>query len=225
MAGNYGGRHGGAGHDVSGQPRLKNGQFTFVADKVRAEMAARQAQAALNAPMPVSPDAPLEERMYAESVADVVKRHSEKDHSDLKPYTAEANAAVPYYRMGVRPIDWAVLHDDYGKRSFIGFGPHWDHMHFVGSDGSNFGFTWGGTFSEDVKKLETYQVETPKYRKEYIDRARAEIDEEHGPIEIFHTQQDRSLRYLINVNCQSYFAKVLQKAKQYETKAKPLVLP
>ena len=225
MAGSYGGRHGGAGHDVSGQPRLKNGQFTFVADKVRAEMAARQAQAALNAPMPVSPDAPLEERMYAESVADVVKRHSEKDHSDLKPYTAEANAAVPYYRMGVRPIDWAVLHDDYGKRSFIGFGPHWDHMHFVGSDGSNFGFTWGGTFSEEKEKLDAYQVETPKYRKEYIDRARAEIDEEHGSIEIFHTQQERRLRYLINVNCQSYFAKVLQKAKQYETKAKPLVLP
>lgn len=224
MAGSYGGRHGGAGHDVSGQPRLKNGQFTFVADKARAEMAAKQTQAALNAPMPVSPDAPLEERMYAESVADVVKRHSQKDHSDLKPYTAEPGATVPYYRMGVRPLDWAVLQSSYGKR-FLKKGPHVDHMHFVGSDGSNFGFTWEGTFSEDVEKLETYQVETPKYRKEYIDRARAEIDEEHGPIEIFHTQQDRSLRYLIDVNCQSYFAKVLQKAKQYETKAKPLVLP
>ncbi len=225
MAGSYGSRHGGAGHDVSGQPRLKNGQFTFVADKARAEMGAKQAQAVLNAPMPVSPEAPLEERMYAGSVADVVERHTQKDHSDLKPYTAEPNATVSYYRMGVRPLDWAVLHDDYGKRSFLGFGPHWDHMHFVGSDGSNFGFTWGGTFSENAEKLDTYQVETPKYRKEYIDRARAEIDEEHGPIEIFHTQQDRSLRYLADVNCQSYFAKVLQKAKQYETKSKPLVLP
>ena len=225
MAGSYGGRHGGAGHDVSGQPRLKNGQFTFVVGKARAEMAARQAQAALNAPMPVSPDAPLEERMYAESVADVVKRHSEKDHSDLKPYTAETNAAVPYYRMGVRPIDWAVLHDDYGKRSFIGFGPHWDHMHFVGSDGSNFGLTKDGTFSEDVKKLETYQVETPKYRKKYIDRARAEIDKEDGPIETFHIQQKRDPYNLFFKNCQHYFARVLQKAKQYETKAKPLVLP
>ena len=224
MAGSYGGRHGGAGHDVSGQPRLKNGQFTFVADKVRAEMAARQAQAALNAPMPVSPDAPLEERMYAESVADVVKRHSKKDHSELKPYTAESNAAVPYYRMGVRPLDSTLVKNLYGT-PVPGKDPHWDHMHFVGSDGSNFGFTWGGTFSEEKEKLDAYQVETPKYRKEYIDRARAEIDEEHGSIEIFHTQQERSLRYLIDVNCQSYFAKVLQKAKQYETKAKPLVLP
>ena len=224
MAGSYGGRHGGAGHDVSGQPRLKNGQFTFVVGKARAEMAARQAQAALNAPMPVSPDAPLEERMYAESVADVVKRHSKKDHSELKPYTAEPNATVPYYRMGVRPIDGKYVQRLYGDPA-CGFGPHWDHMHFVGSDGSNFGFTWGGTFSEEKEKLDAYQVETPKYRKEYIDRARAEIDEEHGSIEIFHTQQERILRYLINVNCQSYFAKVLQKAKQYETKAKPLVLP
>ena len=224
MAGSYGGRHGGAGHDVSGQPRLKNGQFTFVVGKARAEMAARQAQAALNAPMPVSPDAPLEERMYAESVADVVKRHAQKDHSELKPYTAEPNAAVPYYRMGGRPLDSTLVKNLYGT-PVPGKDQHWDHMHFVGSDGSNFGFTWGGTFSEEKEKLDAYQVETPKYRKEYIDRARAEIDEEHGSIEIFHTQQERRLRYLIDVNCQSYFARVLQKAKQYETKAKPLVLP
>lgn len=224
MAGSYGGRHGGAGHDVSGQPRLKNGQFTFVADKVRAEMAARQAQAALNAPMPVSPDAPLEERMYAESVADVVKRHSEKDHSDLKPYTAEPNAAVLYYRMGVRPLDSTLVKNLYGT-PVPGKDQHWDHMHFVGSDGSNFGLTKDGTFSEDVKKLETYQVETPKYRKEYIDRARAEIDKEDGPIETFHIQQKRDPYNVFIRNCQRYFARVLQKAKQYETKAKPLVLP
>ena len=224
MAGSYGGGHGGAGHDVSGQPRLKNGQFTFVADKVRAEMAARQAQAALNAPMPVSPDAPLEERMYAESVADVVKRHSEKDHSDLKPYTAEPNAAVLYYRMGGRPLDSTLVKNLYGT-PVPGKDQHWDHMHFVGSDGSNFGLTKDGTFSEDVKKLETYQVETPKYRKEYIDRARAEIDKEDGPIETFHIQQKRDPYNLFFKNCQHYFARVLQKAKQYETKAKPLVLP
>ena len=224
MAGSYGGGHGGAGHDVSGQPRLKNGQFTFVADKARAEMAARQAQAALNAPMPVSPDAPLEERMYAESVADVVKRHSEKDHSDLKPYTAEPNAAVLYYRMGGRPLDSTLVKNLYGT-PVPGKDQHWDHMHFVGSDGSNFGLTKDGTFSEDVKKLETYQVETPKYRKEYIDRARAEIDKEDGPIETFHIQQKRDPYNLFFKNCQHYFARVLQKAKQYETKAKPLVLP
>lgn len=224
MAGSYGGRHGGAGHDVSGQPRLKNGQFTFVADKARAEMAAKQTQAALNAPMPVSPDAPLEERMYAESVADVVKRHSQKDHSDLKPYTAEPNATVPYYRMGVRPLDSTLVKNLYGT-PVPGKDQHWDHMHFVGSDGSNFGLSKDGTFSEDVKKLDTYQVETPKHRKEYIGRARAEIDEEHGSIEIFHTQQVKIPYNVFIRNCQHYFARVLQKAKQYETKAKPLVLP
>lgn len=224
MAGSYGGRRGGAGHDVSGQPRLKNGQFTFVADKAKADMAAKQAQAALNAPMPVSAEAPLEERMYAESVADVVKRHSQKDHSALKPYTAESDAKVPYYRMGVRPLDGEFWKDKYGNKAF-GIGPHWDHMHFVGSDGSNFGFTLSGTLSESAGKLDAYEVETPKYRKEYIDLARAEIDKENSPIEIFHTQQERYLYDLVNVNCQSYFARVLQKAKQYETKAKPLVLP
>jgi len=202
---------------------LKNGQFTFVADKAKADMAAKQAQAALNAPMPVSAEAPLEERMYAESVADVVKRHSQKDHSALKPYTAEPDAKVPYYRMGVRELDVAPK-DWFGKR-FLKIGPHIDHMHFVGSDGSNFGFTLSGTFSESAEKLDAYEVETPKYRKEYIDLARAEIDKENSPIEIFHTQQERYLYDLVNVNCQSYFARVLQKAKQYETKAKPLVLP
>ena len=223
MAGGYGGRRGGAGHDVSGQPRLKNGQFTFVADKAQAGMAARQAQVVLNAPMPVSAEAPLEERMYAESVADVVKKHAQKDHSALKPYTAEPDAKVPYYRMGVRELDVAPK-DWFGKR-FLKIGPHIDHMHFVGSDGSNFGLTWGGTFSESAEKLDAYEVETPKYRKEYIDRARAEMEKEYAPIEIFHTWQERNPYNLLSNNCQHYFARMLQKAKQYETKAKPLVLP
>jgi len=188
-------------------------------------MAARQAQVVLNAPMPVSAEAPLEERMYAESVADVVKKHAQKDHSALKPYTAEPDAAVAYYRMGVRPLDWAPLQDGYGKNTFFGVGPHIDHMHFVGSDGSNFGLTWGGTFSESTENLNAYQVETPKYRKEYIDRARAEMEKEYAPIEIFHTWQERNPYNLLSNNCQHYFARVLQKAKQYETKAKPLVLP
>lgn len=225
MAGSYGGRRGGAGHDVSGQPRLKNGQFTFVADKAKADMTAKQAQAALNAPMPVSAEAPLEERMYAESVADVVKRHSQKDHSALKPYTAEPDAKVPYYRMGVRPLDSDYVPNDWFGTQVGKTGQHWDHMHFVGSDGSNFGLTWGGTFSEETEKLDAYEVEAPKYRKEYIDRARAEMEKEYAPIEIFHTWQERNPYNLLSNNCQHYFARVLQKAKQYETKAKPLVLP
>jgi len=46
-------------------------------------------------PLPVSPDAPLQERMYAESVSDVVARHAAKTH-DLKPFALHLEAEVPY---------------------------------------------------------------------------------------------------------------------------------
>ena len=40
-------------------------------------------------PLPLPPDASLEERIYRQSVADVVARHSRGDHSTLRPYTPE----------------------------------------------------------------------------------------------------------------------------------------
>ena len=58
------------GHDVSDQPRLSNGQFTFKGSATAATIPSRRQQAALEAPMPVSQKAPLEERMYPASVAD-----------------------------------------------------------------------------------------------------------------------------------------------------------
>ena len=62
------------GHDVSDQPRLSNGQFTFKGSATAATMPYHRQQTALEAPMPVSQNAPLEERMYPASVADVVKK-------------------------------------------------------------------------------------------------------------------------------------------------------
>ena len=73
MAGNnFNGRN--MGHDVSDQPRLSNGQFTFKGSATAATMPSHRQQAVLEAPMPVSQNAPLEERMYPASVADVVKK-------------------------------------------------------------------------------------------------------------------------------------------------------
>ena len=65
-----------------------------------ATMPPHRQQAVLEAPMPVSQNAPLEERMYPASVADVVKRHAQGDHSTLQLYSPDPDAAVPYYRMG-----------------------------------------------------------------------------------------------------------------------------
>lgn len=103
------------GHDVSDQPRLSNGQFTFSGTANAATIPSNRQHEALNAPMPVSPDAPLEERMYPGSVADVVKRHAHGDHTTLQPYSSDPNAAIPYYQMGVRPLESHALSRRYGK--------------------------------------------------------------------------------------------------------------
>ena len=42
------------GHDVSDQPRLSNGQFTFKGATTAATIPSHRQQAALEAPMPVS---------------------------------------------------------------------------------------------------------------------------------------------------------------------------
>ena len=51
------------GHDVSDQPRLSNGQFTFKGSATAATMPYHRQQAELEAPMPVSQNAPLEEHV------------------------------------------------------------------------------------------------------------------------------------------------------------------
>ena len=215
------------GHDVSDQPRLSNGQFTFKGSATAATIPSQQ-QAALEAPMPVSQNAPLEERMYPARVADVVKKHAQGDHSTLQQYSPDPDAAVPYYRMGVRELGIPYIGKSlYGKRP-LKMDLHYDHMHFVGSEGSNFGLTGSGEFSESAEDLKKYQVEAPKYRKEYIDRARLEVASqwEKSEWETMVNQNYKPPTYSVMTrNCQHYFAAVLQQAQKYETREKPLVLP
>ena len=226
MAGNnFNGRN--MGHDVSDQPRLSNGQFTFKGSATAATMPSHRQQAVLEAPMPVSQNAPLEERMYPASVADVVKKHAQGDHSTLQPYSSAPDTAVPYYRMGVRELAIPNGTERYGQRIPM-TDLHYDHMHFVGSEGSNFGLTLGGVFSESQPDLNNYQVEAPKYRKEYIDRAKTDIDEawkERKILERFSQEYNPFIYKITTYNCQHYFAEVLQQAQKYETREKPLVLP
>lgn len=215
------------GHDVSDQPRLSNGQFTFKGAAPAATIPSHRQQAALEAPMPVSQNAPLEERMYPASVADVVKKHAQGDHSTLQPYSPDPNAAVPYYCMGVRKLEFFGGDGFYGKR-ISSTDLHYEHMHFVGNEGSNFGLTLGGVFSESLPDLKSYQVETPKYRKEYIDRAKADIDnvwKGRKILERFSQEYNPFIYKATTYNCQHYFAEVLRQAQKYETREKPLVLP
>ena len=228
MAGNnFNGRS--MGHDVSDQPRLSNGQFTFKGSATAATMPSHRQQTAFEAPMPVSQNAPLEERMYPASIADVVKRHAQGDHSTLQQYSPDPDTAVPYYRMGVRELGLpgGTGEEIYGRKVPL-FNLHLDHMHFVGSEGSNFGLTGSGEFSESVEDLKKYQVEAPKYRKEYIDKARLDVAQEREK-----NKWDTALNQNFELppynavvhNCQHYFAEVLQQAQKYETREKPLVLP
>ena len=180
-------------------------------------------------PLPLPPDASLEEHIYRQSVADVVARHSRGDHSTLRPYTPEPDAKVPFYRMGVRPLniaggDWA-----YGKR-VSNLNQHIEHMHFVGSDGSNFGLTDSERpLVEKPEQLKRYQMESPKYRQEYIDRARDELEAEWQTkkAEAHQSSFGTALRRysLPSYNCQHYFAEIIKRAQSYETREKPLVLP
>ena len=226
MAGNnFNGRS--MGHDVSDQPRLSNGQFTFKGSATAVTVPSHRQQTVLEAPMPVSQNASLEERMYPASVADVVKKHAQGDHSTLQRYSPEPDATVPYYRMGVRELGFSGGSRWYGQR-IPTTDLHYEHMHFVGNEGSNFGLTLGGVFSESLPDLNNYQVEAPKYRKEYIDRAKADIDnawKERKILERFSQEYTPYAYKITTYNCQHYFAEVLQQAQKYETREKPLVLP
>lgn len=150
-----------------------------------------------------------------------------RQNSCFTPYTQDSDAAVPYYRMGVRELELVKNSKWYGKR-VPGTDLHFEHMHFVGSDGSNFGLTLGGVFSESATDLNNYQVESPKYRKEYIDRAKIEVNrkwEERKILERFSQDYNPFTYNIVTHNCQQYFAEVLQQTQKYATKEKPLVLP
>ena len=129
--------------------------------------------------------------------------------------------------MGVRELAIPNGTERYGQKIPM-TDLHYDHMHFVGSEGSNFGLTLGGVFSESEPDLNNYQVEAPKYRKEYIDRAKNDIDnawKERKILERFSQEYNPFIYKITTYNCQHYFAEVLQQAQKYETREKPLVLP
>ncbi|MBO5490823.1 MAG: hypothetical protein J5960_05275, partial [Desulfovibrio sp.] len=148
--------------------------------------------------------------------------HARNDHRDLVPYTPEPDAPVPYYRVGVRPLDGSR---QLGKKLYGWTVPfsgitHAEHMHLLGSDGSNFGMSKDGTgvdgiFSESRETLLGYEVEPRKYRKEYIDRARAQVEARwrESRVEAEGTGYYGRTRYrLFRHNCQHYVAEILQLA-------------
>lgn len=177
-------------------------------------------------PLPLPPDASLEERIYRQSVADVVARHSRGDHSDLRPYKAEPNAAVPYYRIGTRAQDLHVEPIQRGIQtwSIHRAGQDLEHMQFLGNDGkSNFGLMDDGFVRKDSSQLRnSYHVMEPKYNQGLIDRARAELNAEW---EKAHPGDAASRYHIFSNNCQDYIQHVLDRAKRYETPDNPLVLP
>ena len=156
----------------------------------------------------------------------MVARPSRGDHSDLRPYKAEPNAAVPYYRIGTRALDLNM--GSFGQWiqtwSLYRAGQDMEHMQFLGNDGkSNFGLMADGLVREDSSQLRnSYHVMEPKYNQELIDRARAELDAEWekahpgDPAWRYHTRSN---------NCQDYIQHVLDCAKRHETPDNPLILP
>ena len=171
------------------------------------------------ATLPVAADAPLEERLYP-------ARHSRGDHSDLRPYKAEPNAAVPYYRIGTRAQDLHVEPIQRGIQtwSIHRAGQDLEHMQFLGNDGkSNFGLMDDGFVRKDSSQLRnSYHVMEPKYNQGLIDRARAELNAEW---EKAHPGDAASRYHIFSNNCQDYIQHVLDRAKRYETPDNPLVLP
>ena len=178
------------------------------------------------ATLPVAADAPLEERLYPDSIHDVVARHSRGDHSDLRPYKAEPSAAVPYYRIGTRALDLNMgsLGQRIQKINVPTRDQDMEHMQFLGNDGkSNFGLMDDGFVRKDSSQLRnSYHVMEPKYNQELIDRARAELNVEW---EKAHPGDAASRYHIFSNNCQDYIQHVLDRAKRYETPDNPLVLP
>ena len=210
----------------------------------------------LRRPVPQPPDAPLHDRLYPESYEEYFARiasqgrlhaadehgsaftdaggrpfdaryirrdHVQNEHRDLLPYAPEPDAPVPYYRIGVRPLEHGG--SGYAKK-VLGMDLHMEHMHLLGSDGSNFGMSKDGTgmdgiFSESREALLGYEVEPRKYRKEYIDRARAQVEARwrESRIEAEGTGYYGRTRYrLFRHNCQHYVAEILQLADELARK-------
>jgi len=112
---------------------------------------------------------------------------------------------------------------------FLGKPQHPNALHHPrppGSNGSNFGMSKDGTgvvgiFSESREALLGYEVEPRKYRKEYIDRARAQVEARwrESRVEAEGTGYYGRTRYrLFRHNCQHYVAEILQLADELARK-------
>ena len=130
-------------------------------------------------------------------------------------------AQIPYNEPG----DWNNVGWDWNLRA--------EHQHFIGSNGSNFGFGPDGVFSELQKKSEEYSFDIPgigekKLRADLIDEARAIIEKQKDEIQDAlnkanyqsHTTWDDANdlpRYKYNLftnNCQDYVDEVIEVAQK-----------
>ena len=118
-----------------------------------------------------------------------------------------------------------------GPRGGVGYdhNARLEHQHFIGSDGSNFGFTDTGEFEEKGRENEySYDVpniENTKFKAKYMDMARlmareqieADVDQMKEQMEAFSIEDGE---YLVNAysfqsrNCQAYVDKVLGIARE-----------
>ena len=140
--------------------------------------------------------------------------------------------------VGRRPLDikigswdigkWIYNDEDFGS---IG-GDHnlrAEHQHFIGSDGSNFGFTDTGEFEEKGREkdyaYDVPNIENTKFKAKYMDMARlmareqieADVDQMKEQMEAFSIEDGE---YLVNAysfqsrNCQAYVDKVIGIARE-----------
>lgn len=157
-------------------------------------------------------------------VNDTVARHSRKNHSGLTPWKPEPKAPVPYYILGVRPLDDPWVGKGYGHNIHLRE-QHTEHMQFLGSDGGNFGMMKEEGVTPDKPKLiPQYKVDpTVKYNKQLIDEAR-EIEEKQWQKEVeahrkkygdsrFAPPEPKRYNPFFN-NCQDYIQRVLDIADE-----------
>ncbi|MBE6441214.1 MAG: hypothetical protein E7022_02625 [Desulfovibrio desulfuricans] len=143
--------------------------------------------------------------------------HHDNNHKNLVPYEPEPDAPVPYYRVGVRPLEIGGLGNVLYRWTVPFSGnTHGEHMHLLGSDGSNFGMSKDGTgvdgiFSESRDDLYHFQVEPMKFRKDYVDKAKAQVDANWQREKAHAAQRGEKIsRYHFSeYNCQQYVLEVL----------------
>lgn len=128
----------------------------------------------------VSPNAPLEERMYprwqpgmfgqsgydapsrviddymrqnADAALDPVGTHARLKHEDLRPYTPTPSDSKRYYELGVRPLDGAFGFA-FGRE--IGFrDQHAEYMQLLANNGENFGMLKNSLFSDGAIRADS----------------------------------------------------------------------